>query len=119
MYVNGDTLQVVDLTFVGELSVGLGIGDPLNKMPEDGREEMKPYCLVFQGEYYYVGRGDDAEIASVDQKGATVTLKDSSGNTLRLTRISETALQAEAVDDFAVLQTVPQGLVFTYRTPED
>ncbi len=120
MYLNGDTLQIVTLTFVGELSVGLGLGDPLNTLPEDVREEMKPDCDIFQGEYYYVGRGDGDEIASVDENGATVTVKDTSGNTLRLKRISETELQVEVtLSAFAVLQTVPNDVVFTYHTPED
>lgn len=120
MYLNGDTLQIVTLTFAGELSVGLGLGDPLNKLPEEVREDMKPDCDIFQGEYYYVGRGDGDEIASVDEYGATVTVKDLSGNTLTLTRISETELQVvTALSAFSVLETLPKDVVFTYHTPED
>lgn len=119
-YLNGDTLQSVTLTFVGELSVGLGIGDPLSTMPEEGREEMKPDCELFQGEYYYIGRGDGDEIASVVESGTTVTAKDTAGNTLTLIRISETELKVvAALPAFAVLENVPKGVVFTYHTPED
>ncbi len=119
MYLDGNTLQDVSLAFVGELSVGLGIGDPLSEMPEEMHEEMKPYCVTFRGEYYYIGRGDGDEIASVVENGVTVTVKDTSGNSLTLTRISETELQvADAVSVFSVVGAIPKGVVFEYRTPE-
>lgn len=120
MYLDGNTLQDVSLALVGELSIGLGLGDPLSEMPEEMREEMKPYCVTFQGEYYYIGRGDGDEIASVEENGVTVTVKDMSGNSLVLTRISETALQvADAVPAFSVVEAIPKGVVFTYRTLEE
>lgn len=119
MYLNGETLQIVSFTFVGELSVELGLGDPLNTLPEDMREDAKPDCSVFKGDYYYVGRGDGDGLESVSEKGVTVTVKDLNGNTLTLTRIGETELQvAETASSFAVLEAVPKGLVFTYTTPE-
>ena len=120
MYLDGNTLQDVSLALVGELSIGLGIGDPLSEMPEEMREEMKPDCVTFQGEYYYIGRGDGDEIASVVENGVTVTVKDTSGNSLTLTRISETELQvADAVSAFSVVGAIPKGVVFTYRTLEE
>lgn len=119
MYLEKGTLQIVSLTLVEELSAGLGLGDPLSSLPEEVREDMKPDCNVFQGNYYYVGRGDGDDLKSVAENGNTVTVKDLNGNTLTLTRISETKLQvAAAVPVFAVFESVPKGLVFTYHTPE-
>ncbi len=119
MYLNGETLQIVSFTFVGELSVELGLGDPLNTLPEEMREEAKADCSVFEGDYYYVGRGDGDGLEAVSENGVTVTVKDLNGNTLTLTRIGETELQVtKAVPAFAVLESVPKGLVFTYSTPE-
>lgn len=119
MYLNGETLQIVSFVFVGELSVELGLGDPLSGLPEDMRDEVKPDCSVFKDEYYYVGRGDGDGLGSVSEKEGTVTVNDLNGNTLTLKRVSETALQVvEAVPVFAVLETIPEGLVFTYSTPE-
>lgn len=119
MYLEKGTLQIVSLSLVEELSAGLALGDPLSGMPEEVREEMKPACTVFQDEYYYVGRGDGDDLESVAEDGITVTVKDLNGNTLTLTRISETELQVAAtVPTFAVFESVPKGLVFTYHTPE-
>lgn len=115
-YLEKGTLQNVSLTLVGELSAELGLGDTLSSLPEDVREDMKPDCEVFQGEYYYVGRGDGDGLTSVDENGITVTVKDLNGKTLKLTRISETELQvAEAAPAFAVFDSVPKGIVFTYH----
>lgn len=120
MYLDGNTLQDVSLALVGELSIGLGLGDPLSQMPEEMHEEMKPYCVTFRGEYYYIGRGDGDEIASVVENGVTVTVKDTSGHSLTLTRISETELQVtDAVSAFSVVGAIPKGVVFTYRTLEE
>ena len=120
MYLSGDTLQSVGLTFVGELTVGLGIGDPLSTLPEEVREDMKPDCDLFQGEYYYFGRGDADELSSVEESGTTVTVKDTSGNILTLTRISETEFKVvTALPAFSVLENIPKDVVFTYHTPED
>lgn len=119
MYLEQETLQIISMGLVEELYAGLGLGDPLNKLPEEMREEVKPDCSVFQGEYYYVGRGDGDGLESVSENGASVTVKDLNGNTLALTRISETELQVVAtVPSFAVFESVPKGLVFTYHTPE-
>lgn len=118
-YLEKGTLQIVSLTLVEELSAGLGLGDPLSSLPEEVREDMKPDCNVFQGEYYYVGRGDGDGLESVAENAIAVTVKDLNGNTLTLTRISETELQVvAAVPAFAVFESVPKGLVFTYHTPE-
>lgn len=115
-YLEKGTLQNVSLTLAGELSAELGLGDPLSSLPEEVREDMKPDCEVFQGEYYYVGRGDGDGLMSVDENGISVTVKDLNGKTLKLTRISETELQvAEAVPTFAVFDSVPKGIVFTYH----
>lgn len=119
MYLNGETLQIVSFTFVGELLVELGLGDPLNTLPEEMREEAKADCSVFKGDYYYVGRGDGDGLEAVAENGVTVTVKDLNGNILTLTRIGETELQVtKDVPAFAVLESIPKGLVFTYSTPE-
>lgn len=118
-YLEKETLQIVSLTLVGELSAGLGLGDPLSSLPEEVREDMKPDCIIFQGEYYYVGRGDGDSLESIVENGISVTIKDLSGNTLTLKRISETELEVvTATPGFAVFESLPKGLVFTYHTPE-
>ncbi len=122
MYRHGESLYSAGLTLFGaeeERGIGLGIGDPLSSLPEEVREEMKPDCYLYEGEYFYFGRGDGDGLSAIAENGTTVTLTDFYGHTLTLTRTGETTLKVtSAVASFGPLSDIPAGLTFTYTTPE-
>ena len=122
MYRHGESLYSAGLTLFGaeeERGIGLGIGDPLSSLPEEVREDMKPDCYLYEGEYFYFGRGDGDGLSAIAENGTTVTLTDFYGHTLTLTRTGETTLKVtSAVASFGPLSDIPAGLTFTFNTPE-
>lgn len=94
------------------------IGDPLSDFPEDVQADMKqdPTCKEFDGNYYYVAKGDGCDLDSVTEDGTTVTVKDSEGNKLVLTRTGENKLKVKSCSDtFAVFQKIPKGTVLKFE----
>lgn len=120
MYRHGENLYSAGLTLFGaeeERGIGLGIGDPLSSLPEEVREDMKPDCYLYEGEYFYFGRGDGDGLSAIAENGTTVTLTDFYGHTLTLTRTGETTLKVtSAVASFGPLSNIPAGLTFTFTT---
>ncbi len=117
-YVVGTTLYSGSFKLNGDdINVGVGYGDLLSTLPEEFQEEAKPDCEIFEGEYYYVGRGDGDGLKSVAENGNTVTVTDLSGNQLVLTRTAENTLKVKtSASSFAVLQKIPVGTVLTLTT---
>lgn len=101
----------------GENHASVGIGDPLNTLPSDMQKDpnIKDDCEVYNGEYYYIGMGDGDNLKTVKEDNGTVTLTDSSGNTLVLARTGENTLKCTlASDRFAWMAEIPVGSVFTF-----
>jgi len=90
-------------------SVTASVGDPLSSFPEEMQEDVKVDCEKINGNYYFFGKGDGDDL-TVTEKDDTVTLTDSSGNTLTLKRTDENTLTVTASsDEFAFLGKVPTG----------
>ena len=103
-------------TFDGELGVSYDIGDALSAMSEEMREELKPDSIQFKGEYYYIGRGNGDGFDSVTEEGSTVTVTDSSGNKLVLTRTAENKLKVKnAPAEFGGMSKIPVGTILTFQ----
>ncbi|MGI6280217.1 MAG: anti-sigma-I factor RsgI family protein [Acutalibacteraceae bacterium] len=101
----------------GENSAGVGIGVLLSTLPPEMQNdvEIKKYCETFNGEDYYIGMGNGDNIKTVTEESNTVTLTDSLGNKLVLTRTGENTLKcASAPDSFADISEIPVGAVFTF-----
>ena len=117
-YLHNKELYSVSITICnpGKDFAGVGIGDPLSTLPDDMQSDpdIKQCCEEFNGEYYYVGRGDGDDIKP-SVEGNTVTLTDSSGNKLVLTRTGENTLKcASAPNSFANISGISVGAVFTF-----
>ncbi len=118
-YLEGKQLYSVTVIVCnpGKNSANTGIGDLLSTLPPDMQEDpsIKDYCEVFNGEYYYIGMGDADSIKTVKEDSATVTLTDSSGKNLVLTRTGENTLKCtSAPDSFARIAKIPVGAEFTF-----
>lgn len=117
-YLYGKELHAVSISicYPGKEFAGVGIGDPLSTLPEEMQNDpdIKQFCEEFNGEYYYVGRGDGDDITPKEE-GSTVTLTDSSGNKLVLSRTGENTLKCTAApESFAYMQGITVGAVFTF-----
>lgn len=118
-YVNNNTLYSVSINIgtPGKYSLGMGLGDPVSGLPPEMQNDpsLDEYCETFNGKKYYIGRGDGDELTSVTENGNTVTITDSSGETLVLTRTAENTLKcASAKASFSVLENLPAGCEFTF-----
>lgn len=118
-YLNGKELNSVSIIVckAGANSANVGIGDPLSSLPPDMQNdpEIKKYCEMYNGVNYYIGRGTGDDIKSVTEEDNTVTLTDSSGKKLVLTRTGENTIKcASAPDTFAYISGIPAGAVFTF-----
>lgn len=118
-YLNGDELYVVTLNISNSdtKSVGVGIGDLFTTLPEEmqNNPNIKNDCKTYNGKEYFIGKGDGREITSVTENNGTVTLTDSSGSKLVLTRTGENTLKCTSVTgDFGGAVKMPVGSVFTF-----
>ena len=118
-YLNEKELYSVSIIVCkpGENSADVGIGVPLSTMPPDMQNDpnIKEYCEVFNGEYYYVGMGIGSTIKSVTEEDSTVTLTDPQNKKLVLTRTGENTLNcASAPESFADISGIAVGAVFTF-----
>lgn len=101
----------------GEYCSNISIGDPLSSLPDDMQNDpdIKQYCDLFDGKYYYVGRGAGGDIKTVTEEGNTVTLVDTSGNKIVFTRSGEKVLKCSSAPAvFACAKGIPVGAEFTF-----
>ncbi len=101
----------------GENYADVGIGVLLSTLPSDMQNDpdIKKYCEVYSGEYYYIGMGTGDNIKTVTEENNTITLTDSLGNKLVLTRTGENTLKCtSAPDSFADISGIPVGAEFTF-----
>lgn len=96
--------------------ISVSIGDPLSSLPEEVQENVKPDCVVFGGEYYYVAKGDSGKITSVSESGTKqVIVRDLNGKQLTLLRTNENTMSVVSCDaSFMGLGHVPSGTVMTF-----
>lgn len=118
-YLCGEQLNSVSMTICnpGKNYVNVGFGALLTTLPSDMQNDpnIKDYCEIFNGEYYYIGKGTGDDLKTVTEDNGTVTLTDSSGNNLVLTRTGENTLKCtSAPDTFAYISGIPVGAVFTF-----
>lgn len=118
-FLNGKTLNSVSLTVCkpGNNSASVGYGELLSTLPPEMQNDpnIKDSCEEFNGEYYYIGMGNGAEIKTVKEENGTVTLTDTSGNSLVLTRTGENTLKCvSAPSEFSCVSGITVGSVFTF-----
>lgn len=96
--------------------IAYAIGDLLSTLPEEMQNEpnILKNCELYNGNYYYVGKGDGDEI-SVSEANNTITLTDTKGKKLVLTRTGENTLKCTSIPDtFAYMLKIPAGTQFTF-----
>lgn len=116
-YLNQKDLYSVFLKICNpaEYSAGVGIGVLLSSLPQEMQNDAKPMCEEFNDTLYYIGMGTGDSLNSVTEKDNTVTLTDSSGNQLILTRTGDNTLRCDSAPDiFAGIEGIPVGAEFTF-----
>ena len=96
--------------------IAYAIGDLLSTLPEEMQNEpnILKNCELYNGNYYYIGKGDGDEI-SVSEANNTITLTDTKGKKLVLTRTGENTLKCTSIPDtFAYMLKIPAGTQFTF-----
>ena len=116
---HGKELHSVSITVCkdGENHANMGIGDLLSTLPPEMQNDpnIKTDCEVYNGEYYYIGKGSGGEIKSVTEENGTVTVTDDSGNKLVFNRTGENTLKCtSAPNSFTGISAIPVGSVFTF-----
>lgn len=120
-YMYEGTLYVVSMSICnpGEYWFGYAIGDPLSSLPEEmqNSEGIRQYCVEFDGQLYYCGRGDGYPFKITAESGSFVTLTDVMGKTLTMNRVGENTLQCTTVQEgFANLPGLVVGSELTFTT---
>ena len=118
-YLYGNELRSVSIIVCNSEKnyVDVGIGILLSSLPSDMQNDpnTKEYCEEFNGELYYIGMGDGDDIKTLTEENSTVTLTNSSGNKLVLTRTGENTMKyTSSSDTFKVLSALPDGAEFTF-----
>ncbi len=118
-YLDGIELYGVNLFISNSTDsvVAYVIGELLSALPEEMQNEpnILKNCELYNGNYYYVGKGDGDEI-SVSETNNTITLTDTKGKKLVLTRTGENTLKCTSIPDtFAYMLKIPAGAEFTFH----
>lgn len=95
----------------------------MDNLPEDMKADiLKNYedlIVTYEGKQYYLGRGSGDDVSSVEEDGTTVTITDTRGAKLVLTRTAENTMTVQSFDNsFAYLNDgikIPVGAVFTFK----
>ena len=123
----GKELYNISLTLYSSAEYGIGagydIGDLFDDLPEDMKAEIlknnKDSIITYEGKQYYVGRGSGDDITSLKEDGTTVTITDTRGAKLVLTRTAENTLTVKTFDNsFAYIDDgvkIPVGAVFAFK----
>lgn len=126
----GKTLYNINLTLYSSAEYGIGAGydicDLVDDLPEDMKADiLKNYqdsLITYEDKQYYAGRGSGENLASLEEDGTTVTLTDTDGAKLVLTRTAENTMTVQSFDNsFAFLDyldegvKIPVGAVFTFK----
>lgn len=126
----GKTLYNINLTLYSSVEYGIGAGydicDLVDDLPEDMKADiLKNYqdsLITYEDKQYYAGRGSGENLASLEEDGTTVTLTDTDGAKLVLTRTAENTMTVQSFDNsFAFLDyldegvKIPVGAVFTFK----
>lgn len=117
-YLKGTELYSVSMTICTSKNfINASIGDLLTTLPLDMQNEpkIKDNCEMFNGEYYYFGKGAGDGITAVKEDNGTVTVTDFSENNLVLTRTGENTLKCiSSSNTFADVSGIPVGSEFTF-----
>lgn len=129
-FLAGKELYIINLTLYSSAEYGIGagynIGDLVDDLPEDMKADIlknyKDYedCLVtYEGKQYYVARGSVDDITSLKEDETTVTITDTHGAKLVLTRTAENTMTVKSFDNtFAYLDDgvkIPVNSTFTFK----
>ncbi len=128
VYISNDKYYSVALTIVGDLSIGVGVGDPLSKMEQEIQDDIrknkdhpdyKESYIVYEGKEYWSARGSNATLAPIVENGNTITLTalDESGAQIVFTRTDENTLTVKSCTQTFkdMVEDIPVGtkLIFT------
>ena len=127
-YINNEIYYTAKLTLVGELYVGIGIGDPISKMEPEIQDDIrankdhpdyKESYVLYNGKEYWCGRGSGSPLATMTENGNTVTLTSSDDSTAQivLTRTAENTLTVKSCTQTfkEMVEDIPVGTKFTFK----
>ena len=108
------------LVLSGEYAITANVGDDVETLRENVDESVWDKflsdCKKIDGKYYYFGRGDGDDLASVTENGTTVTVTDTAGVKLVLNRTGENTMKVVSCSgDFTMIGKVAAGTEFTYK----
>ena len=88
-------------------------------MKADILKNYKDLIVTYEGKQYYRGRGSGDDVSSVEEDGTSVTITDTRGAKLVLTRTAENTMTVQSFDNsFAYLNDgikISVGAVFTFK----
>ena len=98
-----------------EPHLSVRLGDALSTFPEEVREDVKPDCVEFEGNFFYFGGGSGGAFSAVTEKDDVITIEDDSGNKLTLKRTGEDTMEVTASPaTFSALDKVPTSIKVTF-----
>lgn len=127
IYISNGTYYSVGLNVIGDLSIGVGVGDPLSKMEQEIQDDIRNHkdepdykesYIVYQGIEYWCARGSNAPLATIVESGNTITLTalDESTAQIVLTRTDENTLTVKSCTQTFkdMLEDIPVGTKLTF-----
>ena len=128
VYVHNDTYYSLGLTFTGESSIGVTLGDPLSKMEQEIQDDIRNHkdeegykdsYVVYEGKEYWCARGSFTPLAPMAESGNTITLTSSDESTAQivLTRTDENTLTVKSCTQTFkdMLEDIPVGTRLTFK----
>lgn len=101
----------------GAYGIRVALGESLSSLPPEMQESQNVLedCETYNGVTYFLGRGSGEDLKSVAEEGNTVTVTDTAGNKLVLTRTGENTMKCVSVSEkFTDMANITVGLVFTF-----
>lgn len=123
----GKELYNISLTLYSSAQYGIGVGYDIGSLFDELPEDMKANVLknykdsiiTYEGIQYCFLKGDGDDITSLKEDGTTVTITDTCGAKLVLTRTAENTMTVKSSDNsFARIEDgvkIPVGAVFTFQ----
>lgn len=127
-YIAGGKYYIATITLIGELGVGVGIGDPLSEMEPEIQDDIrknkdqegyKDSYVVFQNKEFWYARGMGAELKPLVENNGTITLTttEEAGAQIVLTRTDENTLTVKSVTQTFkdMVEDIPVGTKLIFK----
>lgn len=127
-YISNEKYYSVGLALVGDLSIGVSIGDPLYKIEQEIQDDIRKHedeegykdCyLVYNEKKYWCARGSFSPLTPISEDNDIVTLTSSEDSAAKiiLTRTGENSLTVKSCTQMFkdMIEDIPAGTVLTFK----